>query len=72
MSAINQSLVTSSLVGLGGALVWAVPSLVLTVPGLLLILAILAQIFAAAAWMPIARRSLGIFGVDRRRGRQAK
>jgi hypothetical protein len=67
-ASIDQSLVTSSLAGLPGILVWAVPSLVLAVPGVLLILAILAQVVAAAAWMPVVRRTLGIFGVERRRG----
>jgi hypothetical protein len=38
-----------------------VPSLVLTVPGLLLVLAILAQIAAGAAWVPVVRRKLGPF-----------
>jgi hypothetical protein len=52
---------------------WGVPSLVLTVPGLLLIIAMAAQVVGAAAWMPLVRRSLGVFGVGRRRRRsQAK
>ena len=62
---IDQSLVTSSLAALGGSLVWAVPSLVLMIPGLLLILAIVAQVVGAAAWMPVVRRSLGDFGLGR-------
>ena len=62
---IDQSLVTSSLAALGGTLVWAVPSLALTIPGLLLILAIVAQVVGAAAWMPVVRRSLGDFGLGR-------
>jgi len=49
-------------------IVWAVPSLVLTVPGLLLLLTILAQLAGAAAWLPVVRRKLGGFGIraDRR------
>jgi hypothetical protein len=54
---------------LDGLLVWAVPSLVLTAPGLLLLLAILAQIGGAAAWLPVVRRKLGAFGIGRRRQR---
>jgi hypothetical protein len=46
--------------GLDG-IVWAVPSLVLTVPGLLLVLAVLAQIVAGAAWLPVVRRKVGSF-----------
>jgi hypothetical protein len=41
--------------------VWAVPSLVLTVPGLLLVLAVLAQIAAGGAWLPVVRRKIGSF-----------
>lgn len=48
-------------------LVWAVPGLALTVPGLLLLLAILAQVAAGAAWLPIVRRKLGGFGLSKRR-----
>ena len=40
-------------------IVWAVPSLALAVPGVLLLLAILAQVAAGAAWVPIVRRKLG-------------
>jgi hypothetical protein len=50
---------------LDGLLVWAVPSLVLTVPGLLLLFTILAQIAGAAAWLPLVRRKLGAFGIQR-------
>ena len=46
---------------------WAVPGLALTVPGLLLLLAILAQVAAGAAWLPIVRRKLGAFGLSKRR-----
>jgi hypothetical protein len=59
MAEIDQSLVVSSLAGLGGPLVWAVPSLVLTIPGLLLVLAVIAQVAGAAAWIPVVRRFLG-------------
>ena len=54
----------SSFGGLG-VLAWAVPSLVLTVPGLLLMLAVIGQIVGAAVWMPVVRRSLGVFGLGR-------
>jgi hypothetical protein len=57
---IDASIVATSLGSLDG-MVWAVPSLVLTVPGLLLVLAILAQIAAGAAWVPVVRRKLGPF-----------
>ena len=50
-------------------LMWGVPSLVLTVPGLLLLLAIVGQIVGAAIWMPVVRRSLGVFGLGRTVGR---
>ena len=53
----------------GGLFEWAVPSLVLTVPGLLLILVVLAQLLGGAIWLPFARRSLGSFGVGRRKRR---
>jgi hypothetical protein len=65
--AIDQSIVTSSLRTWGGLLVWAVPSLVLSVPGLLLIVVIAAQVAGAAAWLPVVRRTLGVFGIGRRR-----
>lgn len=42
-------------------IVWAVPSLALTVPGVLLVLAVLAQIAAGAAWVPVVRRKVGSF-----------
>jgi hypothetical protein len=43
----------------------------MSVPGLLLVVAIGAQVVGASAWIPIIRRSLGVFGVGRRRRRQA-
>jgi hypothetical protein len=52
-----------------GVFDWAVPSLVLSVPGLLLIVAVLAQVVGGAIWLPFVRRSLGSFGVGRRRRR---
>jgi hypothetical protein len=64
---LDTSLVTSRMMRLDGLLVWAVPSLVLSAPGLLLLLAILAQIGGAAAWLPVVRRKLGAFGIRRRR-----
>ena len=49
---------------------WAVPGLALTVPGLLLLLAILAQVAAGAAWLPLVRRKVGAFWPGPRRRRQ--
>jgi len=65
---LDPQLVSSTLLRLDGMIVWAVPSLVLTVPGLLLLLTILAQLAGAAAWLPVVRRKLGGFGIraDRR------
>jgi hypothetical protein len=67
-SDVDAQLVASTLLRLDGMIVWAVPSLVLTVPGLLLLLTILAQLAGAAAWLPVVRRKLGGFGIraDRR------
>jgi hypothetical protein len=61
-----DALLVTSAMRLDGLLTWAVPSLVLTVPGILLLLAILAQIAGAAAWLPVVRRKLGAFGLRRR------
>jgi hypothetical protein len=47
----------------GGVIVFAGPALVLTVPGLLLIVAVAGQAFGALAWLSIARRKLGRFGL---------
>jgi hypothetical protein len=54
----DPALTISTLTRLDG-IVWAVPTLALTVPGVLLVLAVMAQIAAGAAWMPIVRRKLG-------------
>ena len=62
------SLAAAALGGFGSIL-WAVPSLILSVPGLLLVLAILAQAAGGLAWLPIVRRKLGAFGL--RAARQA-
>ena len=51
---------------------WAVPVLVLSVPGLLLILALAAQGGAAVGSIPFVRRSLGTFGLRRRRRAEAE
>jgi hypothetical protein len=56
----DLTLTTSAMASLDG-FVWAVPSLVLTVPGLLLVLAVLAQIAAGGAWLPVVRRKIGSF-----------
>lgn len=53
--------------GFGALFEWAVPALVLSVPGLLLLLAILAQSLAGVLWLPVVRRSIGGFGLGRRR-----
>ena len=50
--------------GMGLAVEWIVPTLVVTVPGLLVIVAILAQGAGAMLWLPYVRRTLG---GDRRR-----
>ena len=51
--------------GLGGLnmILWAVPSLILSVPGLLLVITIVAQAAGGLAWLPVARRKLGAFGL---------
>lgn len=49
----------------GGLLAFTGPAVILTVPGLLLILAVGAQAVGALAWLPIARRKLGGFGLSR-------
>ena len=54
----------------GDGFEWAVPGLVLSVPGLLIVLvAIGAQAFGAAAWLPVVRRRIGDFELDRRSDR---
>ena len=63
-----MSLAAAALGGLGSML-WGVPSLILSVPGLLLVIAIGAQALGGLAWLPVARRKLGAFGL--RSGRQA-
>jgi outer membrane biosynthesis protein TonB len=58
---IDGALMASNLAGLDG-IEWAVPTLVLTVPGLLVVLAVMTQIAAGAAWLPIVRRKIGSIG----------
>ena len=54
----------------GDGFEWAVPGLVLSVPGVLIVLvAIGAQAFGAAAWLPVVRRRIGGFELDRRNER---
>jgi hypothetical protein len=60
-------IVDGQLGGLDALVDFAVPSLVLTVPGLLVMLAVLAQGFVGALWLPVARRWLGGFGLRRQR-----
>ena len=55
---IGPAMTLSTLTRLDG-IIWAVPSLALTVPGLLLLLAVLAQIAAGASWVPVVRRKVG-------------
>lgn len=54
------------------AFVWAVPAIALSVPGILIVLVILAQVGAGAAWLPIARRKVGGFGFGRSRDGQRR
>ena len=43
------------------------PGLVLSVPGLLIVLVAMGvQLVGAAAWLPIVRRRIGVFGFGRR------
>ena len=53
----------------GGLFIWAVPGLILSVPGMLVVLVILAQAAGGLAWLPIARRRIGGFGIRERRSR---
>jgi hypothetical protein len=62
----SGGLLDPGLGGFDGLIEFAIPGLVLTVPGLLLVIAVLAQGFVGAAWLPIARRWLGGFGFRRR------
>ena len=55
-----------------GAFLWAVPSLALSVPGLLLVVAILAQAAGGLAWIPVARRKIGGFGLRRNQPRSTR
>lgn len=53
----------SSTLGLfGKAFDWLVPGALVSVPGLLLVVAVLAQMFGALAWLPLVRRKIGGFG----------
>ena len=58
-------LAAASLGGLG-LLLWAVPSLALSVPGLLVIGVMLAQLAGGLAWLPLARRRIGGFDLGQR------
>ena len=51
----------------GGLLAWSYPAIVMTLPGILLLIAIGAQALGAVAWLPIVRRRVGAFGVQRKR-----
>ncbi len=64
----NVSLTSGFTTPFGDGFAWAVPGLVLSVPGLLIVLfAILAQALGAAAWLPVVRRRIGGFEVERQR-----
>jgi hypothetical protein len=52
--------------GLSLLLDWAVPTALVTMPGLLLLLVISMQLGGGLAWLPVARRTLGGFGLRRR------
>jgi len=58
-------LAAASLGGLG-MLLWAVPSLALSVPGLLVIGVMLAQLAGGFAWLPLVRRRIGGFDLGQR------
>jgi hypothetical protein len=45
---------------------WAVPTVLMAGPGLLILLLVGAQALGALAWLPLVRRKLGSFGLDRR------
>jgi hypothetical protein len=52
----------------GGFLPFAGPAVVLGFPGLLVVIAVGAQAVGALAWLPVARRKLGGFGLRRSSG----
>ena len=60
------------LIGFGSLVEWSVPALVLGVPGLLLVLVVGLQAFGGVLWLPIVRRTIGGFGLARRRRRPAR
>jgi hypothetical protein len=67
-SGTNVSLTSGFATPFGDSFAWAVPGLVLSVPGLLIVLfAILAQTLGAVAWLPMVRRRIGGFEVERKR-----
>jgi hypothetical protein len=53
---------------------WVVPGLVLSVPGMLVLLVIGMQALGGLAWLPVARRRIGAFGIrwGHRRPRQGR
>jgi hypothetical protein len=59
-------LAAASLGGIG-MLLWAVPSLILSLPGVLVVVVILAQALGGFAWLPIVKRKIGGFGLGPRR-----
>ena len=69
MADFNEIGLAAASLGGFGAFLWAVPSLALSVPGLLLVAAILAQAAGGLAWIPIARRKIGGFGLGSKQPR---
>jgi hypothetical protein len=66
---VSPVLATDAL-GALGAFGWAVPGLVISVPGLAILLVVAAQVAGGLAWIPVARRRIGGFGLGGRRGRR--
>lgn len=66
----NDPILATTAFGALGAFGWAVPGLVISVPGVLILLVVAAQVAGGLAWLPIARRRIGTFGlgIGRRRG----
>lgn len=68
---------TGATAGLGAASLgslnafgWTIPALAFSVPGLLIVLAVAVQVSGTLVWLPAVRRSLGTFGLVRRRRRE--
>jgi hypothetical protein len=46
---------------------WLIPGVVVTLPGLLVLVVFALQALAGTAWLPLARREIGDFGLRRSR-----